>query len=645
MTTHIYTIRCLITFSYCIAWHVYKHTAKQFSYKVTISNINEGYIITAKMLMQVLLSGSVLLSLSLGCESTEERRKDMKIPHIRYRADVTVNVESKSLNESCAEAWVQKMDYLCSKVGSIDVAVGCTYQNVYPVSILSCNCMTYDAATCVVIGECPYTCGLVNETSMWSKEYSVDLPRNVFQLNDVQCGRLNRRGRLCSECKEGFSPQAYSYDLSCIRCQNSGYNWLKFTAIAFIPLTIFYFIVVLFKINAVNPYLYGFITFSQFVASPIFLRSSFLTLKGKYKLAERIIMTPYAIWNLDFFRSLPLNICLNLTTLQILALDYAIALYPIVLVAITYILIELHARGCRLILCLWSPFHKWFVHFTKILDIRSSIVKVFATFLLLSYMKLLNVTLDILLPTAGYSVVNGSQTWYVYYDASYKYFSEHHLPYAIMSIIIFIVFIVTPLMVLILYPLRCFQKCLSVCRLRSHMLQVFVDTFQGHFKDGIDSDTRDCRWFASFYILGRIVIFYIIYGVTKNIISFALVGFFLIVLGIVMIVFQPYKSKKVNTYHTILPFIMAISCFLVTLQDESSVKARKMIRYEVTAIEVFITTPILIIVVYATYYISYRLYNKCRSTSWQVFCFARNRELQFLTQRSIASNYQGIDTS
>ena len=113
----------------------------------------------------------------------------------------------------------------------------------------------------------------------------------------------NRDGRLCSKCKEGFSPLAY--DLHCIKCANNKYNWLKFTAAAFIPLTIFYFIVILFRINATNPYLYGYITLSQGLASPIALQGIFLGLKGKYKPMGGLLAMPYAIWNLDFFSFTP----------------------------------------------------------------------------------------------------------------------------------------------------------------------------------------------------------------------------------------------------------------------------------------------------------------------------------------------------
>ena len=362
--------------------------------------------------------------------------------------------------EYCQHTWLHTIAYKCKKYGRL-IRGMVTCIGVDKVAILSCNCLTYDPQDCISIGKCPYTCGLTNYKSNGSvlQAYfpKIPLANNVSEVNIAMCGRLNRTGRMCSECKEGYSPLVYSYDLNCVRCTNSRLNWLKFIAIAFIPLTIFYFIVILFRINATHPYLYGFITFSQLLTSPFVLRAIFLTLNGKYKLAARIFAVLYGIWNLDFFRSLPLNICLNLTTLQTLALDYAIAVYPLVLLVITYILIELHARGCRLVLWLWRPFHRCCVQFTSIMDIQSSIIKAFATFLLLSYVKFLNATVDMLSPNRVYDVQGQMVGWYVYYDASYRYFHKDHLPYAIIGIACFLIFVLSPL-VLLLLPNNLFSK-------------------------------------------------------------------------------------------------------------------------------------------------------------------------------------------
>ena len=156
-----------------------------------------------------------------------------------------------SKNEACQQTWTYDSNGTCQCGSSIHDAVSC---NKNQVSILSCKCMTDDEKDGVLVGSCPYGCGLSNDSSSWKQHVYHPLPMNVSRLNDAMCGQLNRDGRLCSKCKEGFSPLVYSYDLNCIKCTNSKYNWLKFTAAAFIPLTIFYFIVILFRINATNPY-------------------------------------------------------------------------------------------------------------------------------------------------------------------------------------------------------------------------------------------------------------------------------------------------------------------------------------------------------------------------------------------------------
>ena len=56
------------------------------------------------------------------------------------------------------------------------------------------------------------------------------------------------------------------------------------------------------------------------------------------------IIAVIAIWNLDFFRSFYEPICLyrNLNYQKGLLLEYAIGVYPLFLVFLTYILVKLH---------------------------------------------------------------------------------------------------------------------------------------------------------------------------------------------------------------------------------------------------------------------------------------------------------------
>ena len=478
------------------------------------------------------------------------------------------------------------------------------------ISVRDCDCVTYDSDKCsVLLGPCPYGCGFT--TKRWSGQAFHPLTHNLSDtITNDMCGRLNRAGPMCSKCKTGFSPLVYSYDLTCITCTNSHYNWINFVAAAFIPLTFFYFVVLLFRIDATSPYLYGFITFNQALASPLSLRAMLLTLKRDTLLAGRLIAIPYTVWNLDFFRSLPLNICLDLTTLQTLALDYAIAIYPLLLVIITYIVIELHARGCRVLVWLWRPFHRCCVRFSRVMDIQSSIIKAFATFLLLSYVKLLNATLDILIPVQIYyaNPNKDGSGWYVYYDASYQYFSKDHLPYALLGISLFLMFGLCPLVLLIVYPMSCFQRyCYGAS---NYALHIFIDAFQGHYKDGTEPGTHDCRWFAGIYFLGRIMILFAIFGAIKSCVCYTLAGFSLMAIGMLIILLQPFKSTKVNTYHTLLPFTMATGYFTVALIDEVASNDHWMIRIVVPLIEIFYISPILAVIVYATY----RFFRRYRTT-------------------------------
>ena len=69
--------------------------------------------------------------------------------------------------------------------------------------------------------------------------------------------------------------------------------------------------------------------------------------------------------------------------------------------------------------------------------VRTSVIDAFATFLVLSNVKLLSVSCDLLAAVKVYqlnSTGNLSYSWRVYYNASLPYFGEEHLPYAVLAI-------------------------------------------------------------------------------------------------------------------------------------------------------------------------------------------------------------------
>ena len=81
------------------------------------------------------------------------------------------------------------------------------------------------------------------------------------------------------------------------------------------------------------------------------------------------------------------------------------------------------------------------------------------------------------------------------------YLGRSHLPYAIAAILVVVLFVLTPGILLLLYPLRLFQRFLNLFPIRWHILHTFVDSYQGCYKDGTEPGTRDCRGFASLLFL------------------------------------------------------------------------------------------------------------------------------------------------
>ena len=196
----------------------------------------------------------------------------------------------------------------------------------------SCHCMTYNKSTGPVVGACFYN--LLRPTRTHTL-YDL-VPSNITELNNYMCDHLNREGQLCGKCKENYGIPVYSYDLKCVHCSTSPFNWVKYILAAFLPLTVSFVLVVCCRLSATSPKLLVFVSISQFVSAGVNVRV-LLVVTESYPIVSkltRIILTLYGIWNLDFFRTLLPHICVNVNTPQALALDYAIAVYPLILLVV-----------------------------------------------------------------------------------------------------------------------------------------------------------------------------------------------------------------------------------------------------------------------------------------------------------------------
>ena len=441
------------------------------------------------------------------------------------------------------------------------------------IQLRPCYCMTPYAKdpNITVVGACLSTC--------FGHYY--ELPNNVTvgELSYYMCKTQNMRtkikwryqdGQLCGKCMEGFAPPVYAYHQRCVNCSHNEYsikNSVKYCIIAFLPLTVFFIILVTLRISATSPSLNAFVLACQVLSSPLQVELILTHFnKTSTKSLEELMLSLAGFWNLDFFRTLYPGFCLhsNMNILQILALDYIIAAHPLFLIAITYTLVELHDHNCNIVVFLWKPFLRCFARFRRQWDIRTSLIESFASFLLLSYVNFLSVSLNFLLPVYVYNVHGESLEPYLYYDATIEYFGKQHLPYAILAIVVLIIFNILPLLLLCLYPCHCFQRILNICRLRCQALHTFMDAFQGCYKNGTNG-TRDCRHFSAVYLFVRII-FLVIAAVSLgySVVTFYfLTGVLFSLFAILIAITQPYKCSIYNIIDPILILVVALFHFTV----------------------------------------------------------------------------------
>ena len=474
----------------------------------------------------------------------------------------------------------------CRCGDDIHDAVKCN-NSTKQVSVLDCYCMTYNKATGPVVGSCLYKCILNDDL------YHL-VPSDITQLNSNMCGYLNRGGQLCGKCKENYSIPVYSYEMKCVQCSTSPFNWIKYILAAFLPLTVFFVLVLSCRLSATSPKMFAFVFLSQTAAVGANVRILLAEVEP-YPIAAkltRIMATIYGIWNLDFFRTAIPHICVNVNTLQALALDYAIAFYPLILLVVAYTLIQIHTCNLRVISVVCRPLHRCTEHFRSQWDVRSSIVDSFATFLLLSYVKLLSVSFDLLIPIQVNNVKGSLVGLYLYYDATIEYFGEEHLPYAVLAVTVMLVFILFPLLLLLLYPMRCFQQCLSCIGVRWHALPIFIDAFQGCYKDGTNG-TWDCRYFAAAFLFARMLLF-IIFGLSQTAMFYGAALFVFIVLVMAIVIVRPYKPRfsTYNAVDSVLVLIMALWCATVVCITIAGLKAHRWQKWLLALLFIAVILPL-----------------------------------------------------
>ena len=445
----------------------------------------------------------------------------------------------------------------CQCGGNVEGEVFCD-QGTLRIMVEQCFCLTFSAVhNTTVLGKCSYNCYLYTSWNYYP------VPKNISALNEGTCGLYNRRGQQCSHCREGYGLSAYSYNRYCTECTEYEYNWVRYLLEAYLPVTLFYVATLCFKNSITKSSIYGYVLVSQLMTTTncvsLEVDRRFRNTSQWNILPHEMFFAIHSIWNLDFGRSLYEPFCLHpdLTMHQVLALDYLIAVYPLLLILLTYLLVKLH-DSYRLAVIICKPFYCCIRCIRKEWNANASLIDVFATFILLSNVKLLNVSFDLISVPVSLRDMheNFIPSTYTYLNGSVEYLGKEHLPYFLLGVAVILVFNVLLILLLCLYPFRCFQRCLNCCSLSSPSLHIFMDAFQGCYK----TTPHDYRRMAILPLITMLLNF-IAFLFTQNESYFFQLGYILSVMSFIILACRPYKRGSYNFLHALVYLSASLASF------------------------------------------------------------------------------------
>ena len=297
-----------------------------------------------------------------------------------------------------------------------------------------------------------------------------------YDLNEQLCLSNHRNGRLCCNCTTGYGFAAYSRDWPCVKCTANQvkYTWLLYILVQLPPIGMFFFILWFLKFKATSGAVNGFICYAQLITTTFRIsidrtlpldtitNSSLVT-----KVLRVVYLTVYDVWNLNFLREVWPSFCLSpsLNMIDLLVLDYIAAFFPFLLISI--------------LLCV-----------NRLKPLSFSPLSAVATFLVLSFSRLTIISTRIVTPSQIYNKTGDHVMTVPYYFGAWDYFHDRHAVYVVLAVLIFLLFLFTPTVILMLYPFagrfRC-TRCLIdwIGKVSRQKIPLFLEKFYGCYKTNV----------------------------------------------------------------------------------------------------------------------------------------------------------------
>ena len=448
-------------------------------------------------------------------------------------------------------------------------------------------------------------------------------------------------GRLCGRCEDGYSVAINSHYLECVPCSEQGKiakGWSALIGLEFVPLTIMVAVIAILNVNLNQGSLNAYTFFCQIltlsfpsVGYPAWLVTNF---NYEHRL-HNIYLIPLSIWNLEFINfpsyysyytdepSFSLCISTNTSPLGALSFWYVIAFFPLVLLALLYILVILYGKGCSCVVFVVKPVHHVLVPLWRRFDINSSLTTTLASIYTLCFTQLAAISLKILHPAWYHSKYSENVTVF-FYDGTQQYFKGWHAVAGSFAVLVLLFLIVSSLY-LSVYPFQWFQKCFNKLKFKKDFLVSVTDVFTGPYKDGTQQNSWDYRHFAGLHFFLRLVIMLFYYIPQSKSLLFVIPVLevtvcFLVVITI--LIFRPYK-RNIHTFNEVLLFMMlgVFSCYSFYKNADIDYNRRyENIWFEVGILPVTCVIILFFVIPYCVYWMVKTLCRaKCTYSSKSIF--------------------------
>ncbi|CAI8026068.1 hypothetical protein GBAR_LOCUS15031, partial [Geodia barretti] len=206
-------------------------------------------------------------------------------------------------------------------------------------------------------------------------------------------------------------------------------------------------------------------------------------------------VTMCQFWNLQFFTTILPPFCIgdNVTGIQAHMLNFIPAIYPFVLVIISCILMELHARNVKMIGILSKPFTIIFRKASITAVTGDAVFQAFASLIFLSNTSVLSALTQLLHTTNVYNSTMIPQRQVLYLDSTMEWPSYNYL---LIAVLVSITVSVIPSVLLCLYPTRVYRYLSRFLSARKRLaITAFAEALHSCFKDGLNG-THDYRALA-----------------------------------------------------------------------------------------------------------------------------------------------------